>query len=132
MVDSISTNAPVANVAIPATSANGNSVEGRNTTSSTNAPSNANVDQVNISQEAQVASRAVFSERPDLRASQQAVIELPEPSQIFTQAPQPNDTPQAEVVSIPPANAEAVQQSEDRSSANEAQTNSAIADLVEL
>jgi len=79
MVDTISTSFPVANVSIPASPANGNTVEGGNSAPSPNSVP-IRTDQVNLSPEAQIAARQVFSERPDINTSQEQAIQISDAS----------------------------------------------------
>lgn len=78
MVDAIGSNVPVANVSIPPTLSIGNSVSvGKSTLPS---PSPLITDQVNLSPEAQIAARQIFSERPDINTSQAQAMQISDAS----------------------------------------------------
>lgn len=124
MVDAISTYTPVANVAIPAAPITPSQNVGSPAPSSS--PS---VDQVSISPEAQIAARQVYSERPDISASQAQSVQLSDASDAVIENAG-NLSSEPESVTVPPPDTNAVaentdtQQSEGKSSP--------LADLVEL
>lgn len=106
MVDTISASFPVANVAIPSFPSSGNSVRsGSSTPPPTPVP--ARTDSVNLSPEAQIAAREVFSERPDINTSQEESVQISDASEavlesaesFVTAKPAPETQ---ETVTVPP------------------------------
>lgn len=125
MVDAISTNNPVANVAIPATPITPN----QNVGSSAPIQSQPSVDQVSISPEAQIAAREVFSERPEINTSQAQVIDSSAGNVAVGQAANVEST-EPETVTVPPPETNvSVENTESR---NDAEESNPLSELVEL
>lgn len=126
MVDAISTNNPVANVAIPATPITPN----QNVGSSAPIQSQPSVDQVSISPEAQIAAREVFSERPDINTSQAQVVDISAADNAAVGQTVNVESSEQEAVSVPPPETNIA--TENTENQNDAEVSNPLSELVEL
>lgn len=133
MVDTISASFPVANVAISSFPSSGKSVRsGSSTLPPTPVP--ARTDQVNLSPEAQIAAREVFSERPDINTSQEQSVQISDASDAVLEraesfvSKQPAPKPQ-ETVTVPPPDINSIGGSAEPAS-SDVEADSTIQELV--